>query len=171
MPSGENRIARAADAVTTYLAYAAGIVLMLLMVLTTADVAGRYFFNKPITGVFDLTHFAVLIMVFFGLAYCGIKGGHVAIELLYEKLPHPVAHVLDKFINLVGAVLFLVIAWRTVIQSIDVKDFGEASQLLLIPYYPFYYLVAFGCVVFAGVMIIRMFLPEERHAAAQEDGE
>jgi TRAP-type C4-dicarboxylate transport system permease small subunit len=168
MPSRENRIARAADAVTTYLAYAAGIVLMLLMVLTTADVAGRYFFNKPITGVFDLTHFAVLIMV---LAYCGIKGGHVAIELLYDKLPPPVARVLDKFINLVGAVLFLVIAWRTAIQSIDVKDFGEASQLLLIPYHPFYYLVAFGCVVFAGVMFMRMFIPEDRHAAAPEDGE
>ncbi|MEK9679658.1 MAG: TRAP transporter small permease [Rhodospirillaceae bacterium] len=171
MPSGENRVARAADALTTLLAYAAGIVLMLLMVLTTADVAGRYFFNKPITGVFDLTHFAVLIMVFFSLAYCGIKGGHVAIEILYDKLPLPVARGLDKFINLVGAILFLVIAWRTAIQSIDVKDFGEASQLLLIPYHPFYYLVAFGCVLFAGVMIMRIFIPEDRHAAAPEDGE
>tara|TARA_B100000315_G_scaffold48000_1_gene42739 strand:+ start:114 stop:608 length:495 start_codon:yes stop_codon:yes gene_type:complete len=158
----DSRIARATGVVVTAMAYAAGAVLLVLMVVTTADVAGRYFFNEPLTGVFDLTHFAVLIMVFLGLAYCGYKGGHVAIELLYDKLARPVAKVLDRLVNAVGAALFLTIAWRSIIQSIDVMEFGEASQLLLIPYYPFYWLVAFGCVAFALVMILHIFIPEPR---------
>ena len=157
----DNRIARATNSVVTFMAYIASIVLMLLMFITTADVAGRYFFNEPLTGVFDLTHFAVLILVFFGLAYCGIRGGHVVIELLYNRLNYAVAKVLDRIINLVGAGLFLLIAWRTVIQSFDVMEFKESSQLLLIPWYPFYWLVAFGSVVFAGVMIMRIFIPEQ----------
>ena len=157
-----SKFARVTDAAATYLAYIASIVLFLLMLITTADVAGRYFFNQPLTGVFDLTHIAVLIMVFFGLAYCGIKGGHVAIELLHDKLSRPVAKVLDRIINLVGATLFLIIAWRTMVQSIDIIEFKEASQLLLIPLFPFYWLVAFGSVIFAIVMIMRIVIPEEK---------
>ena len=162
MASYENRFARATDAVSTYMAYIASIILLLLMFLTTADVAGRYFLNSPLTGVFDLTHFAVLIMVFFGLAYCGIRGGHVAIELLYDKLNHSVARVLDRLINTVGAILFLIVAWRTSIQGLDVLEFKEASQLLLIPFFPFYLLVAFGSIAFAMVMIMSIIHPEQR---------
>ena len=69
MPFKDNRFARATDSVVTFMAYIASVVLMLLMFITTADVVGRYFFNEPLTGVFDLTHFAVLIMVFFGLMW------------------------------------------------------------------------------------------------------
>jgi TRAP-type C4-dicarboxylate transport system permease small subunit len=162
MLTKESLFARITDTVVTYMAYLASIILVVLMFITTADVIGRYFFNQPLTGVFDLTHFAVLIMVFFGLAYCGIKGGHVAIELLYDKLDQPIAKVLDQLINLVGALLFMVIAWRTVIQSLDIIEFKESSQLLLIPYYPFYWLVSFGCVMFAIVMFLRIFVPEKK---------
>ena len=55
MPFKDNRFARATDSVVTFMAYIAGVVLMLLMFITTADVVGRYFFNEPLTGVFDLT--------------------------------------------------------------------------------------------------------------------
>jgi TRAP-type C4-dicarboxylate transport system permease small subunit len=102
----------------------------------------------------------VLIMVFLGLAYCGYQGSHIAIELFYDKLSRPLARALDRLINLAGCLLFVIIAWRAVVQSLDVRDFGEASQLLLIPYFPFYWLLAFGALLFAWVMGLRVFVPE-----------
>ena len=149
MSERANKIVRATDVVASAAAYAAGAVLILLMLLTTADVAGRYFFNSPINGVFDLTHFAVSMMTFLGLAYCGYRGGHVVIELLYDKLPPGARRVLNRVINLVGCVLFALIAWRTAVQSIDVREMGEASQMMEIPLFPLYYLVAFGSGLFA----------------------
>jgi TRAP-type C4-dicarboxylate transport system permease small subunit len=154
------KIARATEIVASAAAYAAGAVLILLMLLTTADVVGRYFFNSPINGVFDLTHFAVAAMTFLGLAYCGFRGGHVVIELLYDKLPMAARGVLNRVINLAGCVLFALIAWRTAVQSIDVRDMGEASQMMEIPLFPLYYLVAFGSGLFAWVMAFRVFVPE-----------
>lgn len=159
-------VVHATSVVVTFAAYLAGIVLLLLALLTTADVVGRYFFNAPIIGVFDLTHFSVLIMVFLGLGYCGFRGGHVAIELLYDRLNRRTARILDRLINLIGCILFVVIAWQTVVQSIDVKEYGEASQLLLIPYYPFYWLLALGALLFAWVMALRVAIPE-----SEEQGE
>lgn len=160
MNQDNNPLSRATDIVTTAAAYVAGAVLLLLMLLTTADVAGRYFFNSPIDGVFDLTHFSVSIMVFLGLGYCGFRGGHVVIELLYDKLPRAARGGLKRLIELIGCVLFGLIAWRTAVQSVDVRDMGEASQLMEIPYFPLYWLVAFGAGLFAAVMLLRVFYPE-----------
>ncbi len=156
----EKGIVRATEIVVTAAAYVAGVVRVLLMLLTTADVVGRYFFNSPITGVFDLTHFAVLIMTFLGLAYCGFRRGHVSIELLFDRFSRPVRRVLNRAINLAGAVLFTLIAWRSLVQSVDVRDFGEASQLVEIPFFPLYWLLAFGALLFAAVMALRVIVRE-----------
>jgi TRAP-type C4-dicarboxylate transport system permease small subunit len=155
-----NRLVNATEAVANAAAYVAGGTLVLLMLLTTADVVGRYFFNSPISGVFDLTHFAVAIMVYLGLAYCAFQSAHVAIELLFDKLPPVAQGFLERIINLAGCLLFAVISWRTVVQSLDVRDMGEASQMMEIPYFPLYCLVAFGSALFAWTMGLRVFIPK-----------
>lgn len=160
MSQRHSGIVRATDVVSTAAAFLAGAVLVLLMLLTTADVAGRYFFNAPINGVFDLTHFAVSIMVYLGLAYCGVRGAHVAIELLYDKLPQFARGPLTRLTNLAGCVLFGLISWRTVIQALDVREMGEASQMMEIPLFPLYCVVAFGSALFAWVLGLRVFVPE-----------
>lgn len=162
-PLGTGIVRAAENAVTvsaTAAAYVAGAVLVSLMLLTTADVAGRYFFNRPITGVFDFTHFAVLIMTFLGLAYCGVQNGHVVIELFTQRLGRRTRRRLNRLVNLAGAVLFAVIAWRSVVQSIDVREFKESSQLMQVPFFPFYWLLGFGALLFALVMLLRVFVPE-----------
>ena len=68
--------------------------------------------------------------------------------------------VLNRAINLVGAVLFTIIAWRSLVQSVDVREFGEASQLVEIPFFPLYWLLAFGALLFAAVMALRVFVRE-----------
>ena len=159
MTQDEGPVGRALNHVVTASAYVAGAVLVVLMLLTTADVAGRYFFNAPLNGVFDLTHFAVLIMTFLSFAYCAYRGAHVVIELLYNKLGTGTRRILNRVINLAGCVLFIVIAWRAIVQSVDVREFGEASQLLTIPFFPFYWVVAFGSFLFAVVLAYRIFVP------------
>ena len=154
MASGQDPASRIVGILVTASAYVAGAVLVLLMFLTTADVAGRYFFNAPISGVFDLTQFAVLIMTFLSFAYCAWRGAHVAIELLYNRLPGGTQRVLDRATNLAGCVLFVLIAWRAAVQSVD-----ETSQMLAIPFFPFYWLVAFGAALMALVLALRLFVP------------
>lgn len=147
--------------VVTGAACIAGGVLVFLMFMTTIGTVGRWF-GYPINGVFDLTHFTVLIMTFLGLAYAGFHGAHVTIELLFQRLGRKTQEILERLINLVGCGIFLVIAWRTYIQSILVEEINESSQLLEIPHYPFYWLAAAGSLLFALVMLLRVFIPERR---------
>jgi len=145
--------------IVTGAACIAGGVLVFLMVMTTIGIVGRTF-GWPINGVFDLTHFTVLIMTFLGLAYAGFHGAHVTIELLFNRLGQRTQRILNRLINLVGCAIFLVIAWRTFVYSFLVRDINESSQLLEIPHYPFYWLAAFGSLLFALVMLLRVFVPE-----------
>ena len=158
----EGPVARATDRLVTAFAYAAGLVLVGLMLLTTADVAGRYFFNAPLSGVYDFTHFAVLTMVFLGLSYSAWQGAHVVIELLYDYLPARAKTALRRLINVAGAAMFGVIAWQLTIESFDVRAFGEASNITMIPFFPFYWLAALGSAAFAWVMLYRAVVPEPR---------
>lgn len=165
----EGRIARAISRLATAAAYIAGAVLVALMGLTTVDVAGRYFLNRPLEGVFDLTHFAVLIMVYFGLAQCELRGDHVSIELLYDRLPAVAQRVLGRLTSLAGCVLFAVIAWRLAVQSVDIRQFGETSQLMGIPLFPLYWAASAGAALFALVMALHVFIPRSDGEAPAED--
>ncbi|MEQ8699416.1 MAG: TRAP transporter small permease [Bauldia litoralis] len=166
--SGPHRAIRLA---ATAAAYVAGAVLFALMIGTTADVVGRAVFNFPLIGMFDLTHFAVLIMVFLGLAYCGYHGGHIVIELLFDRLGLRTRRRLVRCINLIGACLFAVLAWRAVVQSGTVRELDEASQLLELRKFPFYWLMAAGAGLFALVMLLRVFVPEAEADKAESDGD
>lgn len=159
MRRSEDIVSRFTRIVVTGAACIAGGVLVFLMAMTTIGVIGRKF-GYPINGVFDLTHFTVLSMTFLGLAYCGFHGAHVSIELLYQHLGPRTRNVLNRVTNLVGCLLFLVIGWRSYLQSDLVREINESSQLLEIPYYPFYWLVAFGSILFALVMGLRIFVPQ-----------
>lgn len=170
MRSAEDIVSRITRIVVTGAACIAGGVLVFLMFMTTFSVIGRKL-GYPINGVFDLTHFTVLIMTFLGMAYAGFLGAHVSIELLYQRLGPATRRILDRGINLVGCVIFLVIAWRTYVQSELVREINESSQLLEIPYYPFYWLAALGSLLFALVMLLRVFVPErEREGVGAEGG-
>ncbi len=167
--SKDHALVRVTDNATTASAILAGVVLFGLMLLTAADVGSRYFLNAPLNGVVDLTRFSVLIMTFLGFAYCGFRGANVVIELLFNQLGPRVQTGLKRLANALGCLLFSVIAWRSVVQSVDVREFNETSQLLTIPYWPFYVLLAFGAALFAWVLLLRIFveLPEENDV--QED--
>lgn len=56
--------------------------LFLLMLLTCADVAGRYFFSNSIDGTTELTEIAIAIMIFAVLPVITWRGGHVVVDIL-----------------------------------------------------------------------------------------
>ena len=71
------------------LALIGGGVLLVLMGYTVLDVVLRYVFNAPFSGSLELTEFAMSMIVFLGIAYCGWTGGHVAVDILERPLDDP----------------------------------------------------------------------------------
>ena len=129
------------------LAYLGAVALLGMMLLTTADVAGRYIFNKPIMGAFELTEFMVLILIFSFLAQAQSEKTHVSVDLFFSRLPKKLRILMSLFNHIICLVLMGLIAWMSAVRAIELKTFAEASSNLQIPKYPFAFFVVIGCVV------------------------
>ena len=129
------------------LAYMGALALFVMMSLTTVDVVGRYVFSRPITGVFEVTEYLVLILIFSFIGYTQSKKGHVAVDILLPLLPPKLKKLTAVANHLVCLALMGLITWMGVEKALELRVVGEASPNLHIPAYPFVFYLVLGCLV------------------------
>ena len=61
--------------------------LAVMMLATSVDATLRFFFNKPIAGVFEVAEMAMVVLVFFGLGWTQQDRKHIRATMLTERLP------------------------------------------------------------------------------------
>lgn len=135
--------------------YLACLAVVVMMLLSCADVALRLF-DTPIPGAYEMVGFLGALIVAFALAYTSLQKGHVAVEVIFEKLPLRVQCFIETFGNLTGATLFGLIAWQSLVYGSDLRQNGEVSLTLQMPLHPFVYGIALGCGLLALVLVIDM---------------
>ena len=118
-----------------------------MMCLTTVDVVGRYLFNRPVVGAFELTEFLVLILIFSYLPFTQAQDGHVAVELVVSHLPKPARTAISLFNHLIAFFLMALFTWKGIEKGLEFIATGENSPNLGLPSYPFAFYMSFGCLV------------------------
>jgi len=135
------------------MALAAGWVLMALMIYTVADVVLRYGFNKPFSGSLEVTEFAMSMIVFLGIAYCGWLGGHVAVDIFERPLEDPRLRFVPVLLTFISVLLFVAIAWLSAVEALT--SMHRISNMMRWPHWPFQLTVAFGSAMYAIVLLIQ----------------
>lgn len=128
-----------------------GVCLFLLMVAVVTDAGGRYFLNSPISGVYEISEFYLMIaIVFLGLSRTQSLKGHVRVELLLERFPMLIAKALNIFYFLATALVFGCISylaaetgWNNIVLD------RWTTGVVPIPTGPSWLIVALGCAVFS----------------------
>ncbi|MDP2916793.1 MAG: TRAP transporter small permease, partial [Dehalococcoidia bacterium] len=79
-----NRIARWLERIAGSLGWwfngAGAAILALMMGLVTVDVCLRFFFNRPLSGTYEIVELMMAVLVFGALAYTAIKKSHISID-------------------------------------------------------------------------------------------
>ena len=135
------------------LSYLGAFSLLTMMGLTTVDVVGRYLFNRPITGVFEITEYLVLILIFSFIGFTQSQKGHVAVDILLPLLPPKLKKVIDVANHLICLALMGLITWMGMEKALELRAVGEASPNLHIPAYPFVFYLVLGCFVMCVELI------------------
>jgi TRAP-type C4-dicarboxylate transport system permease small subunit len=123
------------------------VALLLMMGLTVVDVAGRFLFNSPILGSFEITQYLVVILVFSFVGYAQSRKVHVNVDLLVNSFPRKVQAAVDLFNYLVCLLLMAVVTWMGVLKAFDSMASGDKPMNLSVPQYPFVFFLALGCAV------------------------
>ena len=147
------RLSRTVGDGVRFLAIVSGGILLSLMMLTVVAVTVRKF-NYPIEGTQDLSEAGLIVVVFFAMAYAGWTGGHIAVDLIGVLLKGRGLMVLETLVRLSCAVFFVIVAWQSVRQGLDALEFGDGFNLVAIPHYPFFFVVAFGSGLYALILFV-----------------
>ena len=147
------RIERVIAAASSWFNYVACAAIIVMMLLSCADVVLRIL-GTPIPGTYEMVGLLGAVIIAFAMAYTSLQRGHVAVEMLYEKLPPRAQCLVDSTGNLTGSALFGMIAWQSTVYAADLRQSGEVSLTLQMPLYPIVYGIAFGCGMLALVLLV-----------------
>jgi TRAP-type C4-dicarboxylate transport system permease small subunit len=123
------------------------VALFAMMCLTVVDVVGRYVFNSPILGAFEITEFMVLIMVFSFLGYAQAQKAHVTVDIFYDKFPANVRRIIAIANYIISFIVMLIVCWMGFEKAVETWQTGEKPLNLAVLNYPFVFFLSFGALV------------------------
>ena len=129
----------------------------LLMLLTTADAGGRYLFNRPITGAYEITtNYLMIAAVFLGMAFGYREGANIRVTLLTDHLPRGIKIVLDHFVQAFSIVYGAALVISTYLQALRTLETGTTLSSIDIPQGPAYVIVPVGLFFMSVAMLLDM---------------
>ena len=139
------------------MAYAAGVALVGMMLLTVADVIGRDVFSNPIRGTYELVGFLLVGAGSLGLGYCQVKKAHIRVDFLLQRFPEKVRLILTVLANFLGFAAFSLLCWRCVLYAqYYLTATGNHTDTLGIPLSPFVVVLAVGTGMLALILLFDM---------------
>ena len=90
------------DKLMNLMIFAAGLILMFIMLSVCLEVILRYFFDRPQMWVTEVTECLLLYITFMGAAWLLREDGHVKVDVLLNRLKPRVLAVLGVIGSLIG---------------------------------------------------------------------
>jgi TRAP-type C4-dicarboxylate transport system permease small subunit len=130
---------------TNWTNYIAAVFVFILMLYVSFDVIGRFVFNRPLPGAYELAVSLMAFIVFLGLAHGEQIKIHIRLTDVKMRLTPRWGHGLDVFAYAIGVFLFSLIvyqSWSWAILSWTKKDYMEGQMNF--PFFPSKFAAAFG---------------------------
>lgn len=144
------RLGRAWDGMLGYMSIAAGLLIVLSIVVTTLDVASRAVTGKSVPGALESGELLMVGIVYLAVANTQRRNQHVAVSVVSDRLPPRVSKALFRGIMVVVAAVLAIAAWQTGVRSVESFNLGEYRYgLVNFPLWPARMLVTFGLAVLA----------------------
>lgn len=163
-PAASAAVPRWLRRVERAVALATAALLVSLMLITVADVLGRYAFNRPLAGAAEWAELAMGLMIYGGLFQAATRSEHIRIDLLDHLWRPAVMRYVTSLCRIAAALLLLFMAWRLWVKGRELAEFGDVSSYLGVPLGPMAFAMAAAAVLAA---IAYVFEARSAYAAAE----
>jgi TRAP-type mannitol/chloroaromatic compound transport system permease small subunit len=120
-------------ALAKWFAYGGGLVFIALVLMSVVSIVGRKLFGAPVPGDVEVLQMAAAFASATFFAYCHLMHGDVKVDFFTANMTSGRRLLLDSagslLIGLIGALL----AWRTGVGALSLKEAGESSAVLDVP--------------------------------------
>jgi TRAP-type C4-dicarboxylate transport system permease small subunit len=135
------------------------VVLFAMMMITAVDVAGRYLFNKPIAGGFELTEIALAALIYCGLPLVSARREHIVIDTFDPMFSPRLKRILDMMAEVVCAIALAGVGWLIFVRAGRVAEYGDTTSVLKLPLAPVVYLMGVMITVAAVIHLLLILVP------------
>ena len=131
------------------LLFFASITMTFMILIIVIDVAGREFFNHPLTGAYELVEFCMGILCPISVTYCIYKEQDICVDLLYQHFSKNVRKLIMLFANTFVLIVGVLLFWQSWYLVQDILSMETTTPLLSLAMWP----VAV-CVFFSFLIMI-----------------
>jgi TRAP-type mannitol/chloroaromatic compound transport system permease small subunit len=117
-------------AVAKNLAIAGGLVFVALVVMSLVSIVGRKLFALPVPGDVEMLQMCAAFAASAFFAYCHLVGGDVKVDFFTHNMAPRKVALLDAFGSLLVGLFGALIAWRTAVGALALREVGETSAVL-----------------------------------------
>ena len=121
------------------------VIILIMMLLTFADVIGRYILNKPIFGASEMISALLALAIFSGLGVTNARDDHITVELFEEpvkRLFGPTLYeIIIQLFSVIAMTLIAVVLFEHAIESYQLNSLTVVLEM------PLYYVTGFVSVL------------------------
>lgn len=111
----------------------AALVLVLLMLLTCADVVGRYFFSNAVDGAVEMTEIAIAVIVFAEIPVITWRGTHVVVDIMDNFFGQAWVKLLESLSAVVITAALYFLGERIFVEAARSLRRNEVTEHLQLP--------------------------------------
>jgi len=123
--------------------------------MVVVSVLLRALVSRPIPGDVELTQFGVALAISLSLPWCQLHGANIIVDFFTQKMRARGLRALDGAGALLVAIMCALLAWRTSVGAISVRESHEASMILDLPMWWVYASLAPGLALTALVALVQ----------------
>lgn len=155
---GPKGIEKAIDRTSSVLMTVSTILLMVMLLLGTADVIGRYFLNHPISGTTEVFEILLPGIVLLSWGYIQREHSHITVDILYARFPPRFKAIVTLFITLLSMVIAGLIFWQGIVEAELNFQMGRMIRNIEVPQYLPMLLVPVGAFTFLLALIFDFYV-------------
>ncbi|MEX3008689.1 TRAP transporter small permease [Hoeflea sp. TYP-13] len=116
--------------ILSVLEWISAILIFVMMVLTFADVVGRYLFKAPIFGAAEMIQFLLAMTIFAGLSLVNAHDDHITVELFEERIRQRIPRLHRFLIQGFSVVAMALIAWQLAEYAVEAQERNSVTVVL-----------------------------------------
>lgn len=133
----------------------AGLCFFSVMLLIIANIVLRAVLKRPILGTYELVGILTAVGISLALAHCALRNGHIAVDLVVDRLPSRIQAIIDALTGFVSFIFWTAVAWYLFEYGSSMMAKGLVSSTAQIPIYPIIYLCAVGMLGLCLVLAVK----------------
>jgi TRAP-type C4-dicarboxylate transport system permease small subunit len=132
-PPGFGPVGLALRAVCKVTAVLGGLVFVGLVAMSIVSIVGRKLAAAPVPGDVEVLQLCSAFAASTFFAYCHLNSGDVKVDFFTNNLSSRIVTRLDAFGSLLVGLFGALIAWRTAVGALSLKEVGETTAILAWP--------------------------------------